>query len=79
MFASSSIKSIWVARYIMEGMKAPGKSKEVMMWLRLGCDLAIYIYAILVSWLISGFAIAFLTVKNLIFERLATPSGIMRA
>jgi hypothetical protein len=38
-YASSSIKCIWVAGYILEGMREPGKSKEVMMWLRFSCNL----------------------------------------
>jgi len=38
MYASSSRKNIQIAIHIVEGMGGLGKSKEVMIWLRLGCD-----------------------------------------
>jgi hypothetical protein len=42
MYASSSIKGIQAAMHIVEEMGELGKSKAVMIWLRLSCDLMIY-------------------------------------
>jgi hypothetical protein len=41
MYASSSLKGIQTTMHIVEEMGELGKSKEVMVWLRLSCELLI--------------------------------------